>query len=264
MKEGYITYEKKKLFYMDIGAGPAVLLLHGFPFDGRLWLPFANELSGQLRLIIPDLPGFGKSEHPEKQLDMHLMGEAVAAMAEQLNLGRCAIIGHSMGGYIALAMASQNMLSNLKGMVLFHSQAAADDQIARTKRDDSIRLINNDMPAFVNGFVPGLYGKTKPASAVEHLAIALSQKPGVVASAMAGLRDRQSQIHWLTEASIPLLFIIGKDDSRMPATNILAQAALAPHAEVLLLGNVGHMGFAEAPDIIAPVIRDFCRRCIGH
>lgn len=264
MKEDYIPYENKKLFYRDIGAGPAVLLLHGFPFDGRLWLPFAKKLSGQLRLIIPDLPGFGKSERPEKQLDMHLMGEAVVALAEQLNLGQCAIIGHSMGGYIALAMASQNMLSNLKGMVLFHSQAAADDEAARTKRNENIRLINNDMPTFVNGFVPGLYGKTKPASADEHLAIALSQNPGTVASAMAGLRDRQSHLYWLTEASTPLLFILGKEDSRMPATNILAQAALTPHAEVLLLNNVGHMGFAEAPDIVAPVIRDFCLRCLGQ
>lgn len=264
MKEGYITYENKKLFYRDIGAGPAVLLLHGFPFDGRLWLPFAKELSGQLRLIIPDLPGFGKSECPEKQLDMHLMGEAVAALTVHLNLDRCAIVGHSMGGYIALAMASQNMPANLKGMVLFHSQALADDEVARAKRDDSIRLINNDMPTFVNGFVTGLYGKTKPASAGEHLAIALSQNPDTVASAMAGLRDRQSYIHWLTEASIPLLFVLGKEDSRMPAANILAQAALAPHAEVLMLSNVGHMGFAEAPDVIAPVIRDFCQRCLGN
>lgn len=261
MVEGFITHTNKKLFYRDIGSGPAVILLHGFPFDGRLWMPFASSLSSHLRLIIPDLPGFGRSELLEEQLDMYRMGEAVAALIEQLGLDQHIIVGHSMGGYIGLAMARHNMSSGLRGLVLFHSQAAADDEAGRAKRDENIKLINSNMPLFVDGFVPGLYGSIKPATAKEHHTIALSQNPSAVASAMAGLRDRQSHIQWLTEANIPILFVLGKEDNRMPVASILAQAALLPHAEVLMLKDIGHMGFAEAPDTIAPVIRDFCIRC---
>jgi pimeloyl-ACP methyl ester carboxylesterase len=262
MKERFFTFQGKKLFYRETGAGPAILLLHGFPFDGRIWLSFSESLKHSFRMIIPDLPGFGQSELPESQLHMWVMANAVAGLITHLGISKYVVVGHSMGGYIALSMASEPMTKGLAGIVLFHSQAAADDEESRSKRNESIKTISNNKSAFVDGFLSGLYGKKRPAEASHHYDIAMSQTSEAMASAMAGLRDRQSHLDWLGKANIPILFIIGKEDARMPAWRILDQAALVPHAELLLLQGVGHMGFAEAGDIIAPVVRDFCKRSL--
>ena len=262
MNEQHFVHRGRRLYYRDIGEGPSVVLLHGFPFDGRIWFPFAERLSTSFRLIIPDLAGFGSSDVPAEQLSMELMAGDVAALVSYLNIDRHVVVGHSMGGYVALAMAAGKMTNKLSGLVLFHSQAAADDEAGRARRNDSIALIRQDKAAFVHGFVPGLYGKSIPSEADEHLTIAMSQSSEAMASAMAGLRDRKSHTDWLNNAEIPILFVVGKQDSRMPHERIMAQAALLPHAEVLVLEGIAHMGFAEAPDIIAPVIRDFCQRCL--
>ncbi|MBK9291420.1 MAG: alpha/beta hydrolase [Bacteroidetes bacterium] len=263
MKENFFSYQGKKLYYREVGNGPAMILLHGYPFDGRIWLPFAHKLAGDFRLIIPDLPGFGKSQKPDTQLNMNVMAWNVSALIKHLGLGQFVVAGHSMGGYVALALAAEKMSAGLAGLVLFHSQAAGDDEAARLKRNESITLIETNKEAFVKAFVPGLYGKTVPAEAADHLATALSQSTETMASAMAGLRDRPDQLDWLPTAEFPMLFILGKADSRMPAERILTQAARVPHAEVLLLEGVGHMGFVEAGDTIAPVLRDFAKRCLA-
>lgn len=78
--------------------------------------------------------------------------------------------------------------------------------------------------------------------------IAAEQTVEAITDAMAGLRDRSSHIDLLTQIKIPVLFILGKSDSRMPILKIMAQAGLTAHAEMLLLENVGHMGFAENPN----------------
>ncbi len=260
MKESFFTYQGKKLYYRDAGAGRTIVLLHGFPFDGRIWLPFAKKLLPSFRLIIPNLPGFGKSELPAGPLDMNVMAWAVAGLINHLKIGRHIVVGHSMGGYVALSMASASMTGGLAGLVLFHSQAAADDEPARLKRNESIQLILQDKQAFIDSFLPGLYGNDKPAEAFNHAIVASSQSPETMAAAMAGLRDRANRLDWLNKADIPVLFIIGKNDTRMQAGRIMEQAALLAQAEVLLLQGVGHMGFDEAGDVIYPVLRDFCNR----
>ncbi|HMM10468.1 MAG TPA: alpha/beta fold hydrolase, partial [Bacteroidales bacterium] len=105
MNEQHFVHRGRRLYYRDIGEGPCILLLHGFPFDGRIWFPFAERLSTSFRLIIPDLAGFGSSDVPAEQLSMELMAGDVAALVSYLNIDRHVVVGHSMGGYVALAMA---------------------------------------------------------------------------------------------------------------------------------------------------------------
>lgn len=169
-----------------------------------------------------------------------------------------------MGGYVGLAFA-KSYPEKLNGLVLFHSQAGADDETAKENRNKAIETVKLNHNDFAYSFIDSLFDHEftlKYPEIVERFrAIATEQTPEAIVSALAGLRDRENQIELLTQIKIPVLFILGKSDSRMPFAKIMAQAALPPHAEMLLLADVGHMGFAEATEITCKAVRSFCERC---
>ena len=132
MQQKEITHKGKKMFYRCSGDGPVVVLLHGVPFDGTLW---NNQISAlkEYKLIIPDLPGSGRSEMIDN-MSMEAMAECIKELIvhETASLffktgepHSVVVIGHSMGGYIALALAEKHP-ELLNGLGLFHSTAYAD------------------------------------------------------------------------------------------------------------------------------------------
>ncbi len=82
---------------------------------------------------------------------------------------------------------------------------------------------------------------------------------GIIA-ALNAMKDRSGKIELLLETKLPVLFIAGKEDSRIPVQNIMAQAILPAHAEVLIMGRVGHMGFIEARNDTLEMIRCFVNK----
>jgi pimeloyl-ACP methyl ester carboxylesterase len=260
----YCKYNNKQIAYTIQGQGPCLILLHGFPMDSRVWDGFVPELAKQFTVITIDLPGFGASECLAEKHDMSLMAETVKAVLIHESIKECVLAGHSMGGYTGLSFANQ-FPEMLQGLVLFHSQAASDDEQGKQARNETIERIKQDKVEFVNAFIASLFDPDfaqKQPTLVEHFRqIAAEQTVEAITAAMAGLRDRANHINLLTQLKIPVLFILGKSDSRMPITKIMAQAGLPAHAELLLLGNVGHMGFAEKPELTRKVLGDFAGRC---
>jgi pimeloyl-ACP methyl ester carboxylesterase len=115
--------------------------------------------------------------------------------------------------------------------------------------------------------VPGLFDPSfqanNPASIETIYNISNDQTEKGIIAALAGMRDRSNHIHLLTQLRIPVLFILGKTDPRMPVVKILAQAGLPQHAEILLIDHVGHMGFIEKPMLTMQLLGDFAGRCFG-
>src|SRR5690348_5826347 len=144
MQEKEITHKGKKIFYRSIGEGPLVVLLHGVPFDGNLWIN-QFSLSENYKLVIPDLPGSGKSEMID-DMSMEGMAECVKELIvhETASLffksgepHSVVVIGHSMGGYITLALA-EKYPELLNGFGLFHSTAYADTEERKQTRKKTI------------------------------------------------------------------------------------------------------------------------------
>ena len=259
-----IQFNQKQIAYTKEGSGHCLVLLHGFPMDSRVWNGFRRELASSFCVITPDLPGFGRSEMIEKRHDMFLMADAVAAILKAEQVSSCVMAGHSMGGYVALAFA-KSYPQLLSGFVLFHSHATADDEATRENRNKAILSVIHDKKDFVSSFIDGLF---EPAffnsyrvdcDAVK--AIALSQSEDAIVAALAGMRERESHIELLTKVKVPVLFILGKNDSRMPVVKIMAQAGLPAHAELMMLDGVGHMGFLEAKLATRHAIASFAERC---
>ena len=258
-----IDFRGIQIHYQVSGKGPVIVFLHGFLESGELWKNFARRLSASFRIITIDLPGHGLSENIGPVNSMDEMAEAVRHVLKTLNIPKCMMIGHSMGGYVTLAFA-EKYPRVLKGFVLFHSQAAADSTETRKVRERTVSLVEKDRQGFIRNFIPGLFDPSnvkKFGMEIEKLRILAQETPkkGIIA-ALEGMKNRPDRRHVLAQAKIPVLFIIGKNDSRVPMEVVFPQTLLPEHSEMLLLDHVGHMGLIESSAKTFKVIKGFAER----
>lgn len=258
-----LAFQNAPINYQVTGSGPAVVLIHGFLESLEIWNEFAEILSSEFTVVTLDLPGHGRSGIMGEIHSMAMMADVVLSVCNYLNIESFLVCGHSMGGYVALDLASRYPLK-VSGVVLFHSHAAPDDDTAKTNRDRTINIVKLNHSGFIHQFVGDLFAESNreilaPAIEIMRNRAAATSTKSVVA-ALEGMKMREGSIEFLTQTNIPLYFVIGKDDSRMPYNKIMAQAMLCKHSETLLLHDVGHMGFLEAPEKTLPAVRDFFRR----
>jgi len=258
-----IKFEDHRISFSDHGKGMPIVLLHGFLESLEMWNAFVAGLSNDFRVICIDLPGHGKSPVYKDSLTMEIMARWVKAVLDHLQVERCIMIGHSMGGYVSLEYAMQypEMLS---AFGLFHSHASADTEESKENRRRSINIVKLNKAGFINHFIPDLFAEDnveKFDAEITRLQEIASETPakGIIA-ALEAMRGRSGKIELLLNTVVPVLFIAGKEDPRIPVQNILAQAILPQHSEVLILGKVGHMGFMEAQSKTLEMIRCFVQR----
>lgn len=252
------------LFYKDEGSGPVLVLLHGFTENMGIWDGFARQLRTQFRVIRIDLPGHGKSRSLAKIHTMEMMAGAVKDVLSQLKIRKCVMIGHSMGGYVTLSFASKYS-SMLRGFGLFHSQAEGELKEMMITRDRTIAIIRENRYNFLNQFIPDLFAphnRVKYAKEIKALQdSAESITPESLIAAIEGMKRRSGRLDVLMECKVPVLFIAGKLDVKVPYEKMIEQAAMVQHAELLFLGNIGHMGFIEAKEPTLRAIRNFTETC---
>ena len=135
-----ITYQEADLFYHDSGEGEVVVLIHGFAEDREIWSGITAALT-DYRVIVPDLPGSGASALSQP-LSIESMAEAVTEILKSADIQQAVIIGHSMGGYIALAIAEKHA-EMMKALGLFHSSAFADSEEKKNTRRKNIQFIRS-------------------------------------------------------------------------------------------------------------------------
>ncbi|MDY0343158.1 MAG: alpha/beta hydrolase [Lentimicrobium sp.] len=258
-----LFYNNVPINYQATGDGPAVVLIHGFLESLEIWKEFTEMLSSEFTVVSIDLPGHGRSGIMGETHTIPMMADAIMDVCNFLSIDSFLICGHSMGGYVALELAARFPLK-VSGLVLFHSHAAPDDEKARENRDRTISIVKLNHSGFIHQFVGELFAESNReilAPAIEKLRNrAASTSPKAIVAALEGMKQRRGAIEFLTQTNIPVYFVIGREDSRMPYNKVMAQAMLCKHAETLLLHDVGHMGFLEAPGNIFPAVRDFFRR----
>ncbi|MCB2206908.1 MAG: alpha/beta hydrolase [Bacteroidetes bacterium] len=239
------------IYYTVKGRGPVVLLLHGFLEDHSIWNDFSDQLQNKYTCICIDLPGFGNSDVFAESHPMDFMAGKVNEVLENEKIEKCVLVGHSMGGYVSLAFAKL-FPENLRGLVLFHSQAASDNEESKKNRDRTIKIVQQNHTAFIHSFIPSLFAEDHVAdfsNEIDALKKIGDKTPakGIIA-ALRGMRDRESQLDTLEKLEAPVYFIIGKQDSRIPMETILPQLQLPSNSEALIMDHVGHMGFIEAKE----------------
>ena len=259
-----VLYQQKNIAYQISGSGPVLVLLHGFLESKSIWENFTKTLQKDFSVITIDLPGHGESELIGGIHSMQLMAETVKAVLEAEKVEKAVVAGHSMGGYVALQFAADHE-ELVKGLVLFHSHANADTDEAKENRRRTINIVKQNRGGFIKQFIPDLFDQKHVGKYTEEIQklqdMAGQMTSEAIIAALSGMRDRPNYLQYLLLAEIPVLFIIGKQDSRMPYNQLMAQAVIPSHSEILLLEDVGHMGFIEAPGKTLQVLRHFAIRC---
>jgi len=254
-----MEYEPIDLYYEEYGQGLPVVLLHGFPFDHTTWLPVARILEQTVRVILPDLRGFGKSPSPEGDYSMRLMAEDVRTLLEKLQIRSSILVGHSMGGYVCLAFA-RTYPTHLAGLGLVSTRAAADtlenrqhriNQAKRVRRkgvkpvaDAMIKTVTNDP-----GQQQELYDLMMTAS-----------KEGVM-GALMGMADRPDSTGNLSAIRVPSLVLVGDADAIISTEKAQEMSQLLPRAWLREIPGAGHMTITEKPEEVADAILELVRSC---
>lgn len=256
-----ILFNGKSLFYRSAGKGPLVVLLHGFGEDGEIWKG-QFDLFPNHTLVVPDLPGTGRSEGID-DMSMEGLAEAVKAMidAEGGKDAFVSLIGHSMGGYITLAFA-EKYPERLNSFGLFHSSAFADSNEKKETRQKAIRFITErGATEFLKTATPNLYApETKeqhPEWIAEHLALGHNFFPENLVSYYRSMIERPDRTNVLKRSRVPVLFVMGQHDVAVPLEDGLKQCYLPQIAYIHVLRNSGHMGMIEEKDLTDKILSQF-------
>ena len=254
------THERDTLAYEDAGKGPVVVLLHGFAEDSTVWKHQVAHLSAHYRVIAPDWPGSGLSPLGTPP-SMEHFATLLHGLLAHASIERCCVIGHSMGGYAALAFA-EAYPGLLAGLGLFHSTAYADspEKIQLRRRSQDFMRASGTAP-FVRQSTPNLFASRYKEEHPEEVA-ALVERSGIITpDALIGyyeaMIDRPDRTHILASTHVPVLFIGGVQDNAVPIADTLRQASLAPMTFLHLLEGVAHMGMWEAPAAAEKSLTDY-------
>jgi len=258
--KGYILYKSKKIYFRDQGEGKTIVLLHGFLENMSMWNYFVKKLSTHYRVITIDLPGFGKSDTLGRVHLMEQMASVVNKVMKSREVKKCVMLGHSMGGYVTLAFASK-FPGKLKGFGLLHSHAMADTPEAKLNRNRAIDVVLSDKSHFIFNFFPDLFAPDnaeKYHKEIQKLyADAIKTSPKAIVAALEGMKYRLDKLDVLVKSKVPVLFILGKQDNRIPLQSTIDQATLPETGEILVLDHVGHMGHIEARKKVLKTIESF-------
>ncbi|WGD35601.1 alpha/beta hydrolase [Olleya sp. YS] len=241
-----ITYKNASIWYTVTGNGPAIVLLHGFLEDSSMWRDLVPLLSKKNKVVCIDLLGHGKTESIGYVHTMEDMADAVCAILKYLKLRKYTFIGHSMGGYVALAFAKL-YTKNVKGLCLLNSTYEADDEerkLLRTRANKMIQTNFNNMVrmSFANLF--SAESKVKHQEAFDAaLQIALKTPLQGYMAAQEGMKLREDNSKFYANATFKKQIIIGEKD---PVINVESTIAFAKKYSIdYQVFSEGHMSHIE-------------------
>lgn len=236
--------------YRITGIGKPVILIHGFGEKAEVWNNQVEFLKDKYQLIIPDLPGSGQSEMID-DMSMEGMAEAIRYIMLKENIKSCPVIGHSMGGYIILALA-EKYPGLVSAFGLFHSSAFADSEEKKATRRKGIEFIQQHGAfEFLKTATPNLFSpltKDERPELIDKQVAGLDNfLPSSLVSYYEAMMKRPDRTDILRNTTVPVLFIMGKYDVAVPVEDGLKQCHLPGKSYIHILHNSGHMGMLEEP-----------------
>jgi pimeloyl-ACP methyl ester carboxylesterase len=254
-----------ELSFSDTGKGPVLILIHGFCESKELWKDFQTELSLNNRVICIDIPGFGKSPLNNSEPTLEYYADKIFEVIHHLHLGKVVMAGHSLGGYITLAFA-EKYTSFLKGIVLFHSSAYADDDDKRANREKTIDFVKqHGAAAYGPVLIPSLFtteNQIRLKEVIHQLIDVVSEtSPEGIIAASRAMKNRKDRINVLKTLDKPVLFFIGKKDKTIPLELSLQQCHLPEKSIACFLSDTAHMGMFESPVITMETLSNFVKQC---
>ncbi len=255
--------KQANLHSIERGEGTPLVLIHGFPFDHALWKEqLHGAASDEARIIAPDLPGFGRSHHLDgSKASMETYADAIADWAKGEGLGRFALAGHSMGGYIALAFARRHM-AMLSGLLLVCTRPGPDSEAGKEGRYKLIAEVEKHGPqAVVDAMLPKLFApqtyEQQPEVVEETRQMMLRQNTEGIIAAIRSMAERPHSTQGLASIQVPTLIITGAEDAIIPAPEAQGMLAHLPNAKHVIIEGGGHMAMLENANAFNKALKAF-------
>lgn len=241
----------------------ALVFIHGYCEDLTMWSAFSSIFEKHSVLAV-DLPGFGKSATYDG-LSIESMAVDVEEVIRHLEIEACILIGHSMGGYVSVAL-SRLIESQLKGICMFHSHPFEDLPVTKEKRTKAIAFVQEfGVRKFAALLVPTFFApalKIKYAEKInEMIAEASLLSIAGVVNGMLAMRDKPDMQSWVAQLSCPYQCILGTEDIPTPLDFCLPQVSLANTTKLDVLEGIGHMGMFSATQECQTALGTFIEYC---
>ena len=249
-----IAIDGGALAYADDGSGRAVVLIHGFLLNHSIWDGVMPALTRRARVLRPDVRGLGESSVVPGPYLMETLAADVAALLDAQDIERATIVGHSLGGYIALSFFRMYR-ERVEALALVGSRFAADtsdaarfrsDLAERTEREGISQAVQWLFPLL---FAPHVY-EENPPFVEETRRLCGRNDPRGAAALLRGAALRVDSRDLIEDIDVPFLFSIGEADAIMGRAEA-EDIAREGRARVQLLPGCGHMPMFEAPDQLA-------------
>ncbi len=247
-----VNFDDIDIHFKDHGEGKPVVLLHGLALDGSIWNEVVKLYADQARFIVPDLRGHGKTSIGNANGSLEQFADDLFAMVNSLGLEKFTLVGHSMGGYIALAFAKKYP-EKLEGLVMVTSNAQSDTPEKQESRLTEARL------AMQSGMVavaaPMAQELTRSNEIMHQVTPILERTPPTgFANVQRAIASRNNNLELLKGLNIPMLAIAGGEDQLMKAEVSYEMVEASRLGSVVVLPGVGHLPMLEAPLAIGALI----------
>jgi pimeloyl-ACP methyl ester carboxylesterase len=235
------------IVYDDSGQGRALLLMHAFPLDRRMFAPQRAGLAESLRLITFDVPGAGESAPGVVSIDG--IADIAAALLDRLGIDQAVVGGVSMGGYAAFSFARRHS-GRLRGVILANTRAVADTDEGKVARKAMAAVaIEQGAAEIANRMLEKLLGATtlreRPAVVSDVRAMIESTPPKTIAMLLDALANREDSTATLSTIDVPALAIAGEEDPLAPPAETAGWAAQIPDARFVAIKRAGHLACLE-------------------
>lgn len=248
----------------NIAGNPAnlpVLFIHGFPFSQDTWKEQVNLLSDAYRVITYDVRGHGGSEVGDGQYTLEFFVDDFLGLLDHLKIEKAAVVGLSMGGYIALR-AIERSPERFRALVLCDTRSEADTNEGKIKRSASIKSLKTEgVKKFAEGFVKAVFApqtfETKPDTVRFIQEIIEKTSPAAIAGTLLALAARTETTQSLPNIKVPTLVLVGEHDTLTPPSAAEAMHAKIPDSELHVIPGAAHMSNLENPEEFNKHLLDF-------
>ena len=259
--EKSLSFKNIKISYTDSGKGPVVVLLHGFLENKRMWKEIVPKVSNTNRVLAIDLLGHGQTDCFGYIHSMELMAEVVLAVLKLLRIRKITIIGHSMGGYVSLALADKRP-EMIRGLCLLNSTSLSDDTVRKKLRERANKMVQSNFTNMVRMSFVNLFGKENKDAFTFEIENALNDAlktslQGYMAC-QEGMRIRTNRMAVLKNNSFKKLYILGKKDPVLSVEEALEEAKEIQAESVILSG--GHMSHIENTNELLIALQKFVKQ----
>ncbi|MEX1381771.1 alpha/beta fold hydrolase [Lutibacter sp.] len=256
------SYKNTSVHFTSKGTGSTIVLLHGFLENSSMWDLISEKLSKKYRLVCIDLLGHGATDNRGYINTMQEQAEMVVAVLKHLRLRKYIVVGHSMGGYIALEI-SKIVPKNIKGLCLMNSTALPDSEEKKINRDRAIVAVKQNHKTFVRIAIPMLFSEGNRAVFTSEIKSitneALRMSPQGIIAALEGMKIRKNNTSIYKNADFPILMIIGKQDPALDYNSLIAQTKNT-NVQVIEFSD-GHMSHIENRNALITSLISFAKHC---